>query len=91
MFLPVSLLTAVIARNWAEIRQRPWAQGVERAMTPIGIGLTAAGVYTLARAGIHGAPSVVIAILAGLVMLTGRVPAIVLVLAGTAAGWLAAL
>jgi chromate transporter len=91
MFLPVSLLAAVITRNWAEIRQRPWAQVAERAMTPIGIGLTAAGVYTLARAGIHGAPSVVIAILAGLALWTGRVPAIVLVLAGAAAGWLAAL
>ena len=91
MFLPVSLLTAVIARNWAEIRRRPWAQVTERALTPIGIGLTAAGVYTLARAGIHGVPSVAIAILAGLVLWTGRVPAIVLVLVGAAAGWLAAL
>jgi hypothetical protein len=60
-------------------------------MTPIGIGLTAAGVYTLARAGIHGTPSVVITILAGLALWTGRVPAIVLVLGGAAAGWLAAL
>jgi len=91
MFLPVSLLAAVIARNWAEIRQRPWAQVAERAMTPIGIGLTAAGVYTLARAGIHGAPSVIIAILAGLALWTGRVPAITLVLAGPVAGWLVAL
>jgi chromate transporter len=91
MFLPVSLLTAVVARNWAEIRGRPWAQAVERAMTPIGIGLTAAGVYTLARAGIHGAPAVVIAVAAGLVLLGGRVPAIGLVLAGAAAGWLVAL
>src|SRR5216684_1319227 len=91
MFLPVSLLTAVVARNWAEIRERPWAQVAERAMTPIGIGLTAAGVYTLARAGLHGVPSVIIAILAGLALWTGRVPAIVLVLGGAAAGWLAAL
>jgi chromate transporter len=91
MFLPVSLLTAVIARNWAEVRERPWAQVTERALTPIGIGLTTAGVYTLARAGLHGVPSVIIAVLAGLALWTGRVPAIVPVLAGGVVGWLAAL
>src|SRR5439155_24465835 len=90
-YLPVPLVAAVIARNWADIRQRPWAQVAERAMTPIGIGLTAAGVYTLARAGIHGPASVIIAILAGLALWTGRVPAIALVLAGAVAGWLVAL
>jgi len=91
MFLPTSALTAIIARRGASLRQRPWAAAVERALTPIGIGLMAAGVYTLSRTGIHDAPAAIIAALAGLVLWTRRVPAIVVVLAAGAIGWIARL
>jgi len=91
MFLPTSALTALIARHWATLRHRPWAMAIEQALQPIGLGLMAAGVYTLARAGIHDAPSAGIATLAGLVLWTQRVPAMVVVLAAGAIGWLMAL
>jgi len=91
MFLPTSVLTAVIARHWASLRARPWATAVEQALLPIGIGLMAAGVYTLARSGIHDVPTGILAAVAGLVLWTGRVPAMVVVLAAGAVGWLLAL
>jgi chromate transport protein ChrA len=50
-----------------------------------------AGVYTLARSGIRDVPAAAIAIVAGLVLWTGRVPAMLVVLAAGAVGWLAAL
>src|SRR2546428_341469 len=53
MFLPTSLLAAVVARRWERLRGRPWALAAERALAPVGIGLMAAGVYTLARAAVH--------------------------------------
>jgi len=86
MFLPTSVLTAVIARHWASLRHRPWATAVEQALLPIG--LMAAGVHTLARSGIHDVPTGILAALAGLVLWTGRVPAMVVVLAAGAIGWL---
>jgi chromate transporter len=88
MFLPTSLLTAVIAREWARWRQRPWAAAIQHALTPIGIGLMGAGVYTLARTGVHDVATAVIAAAAGLVLWTRRVPAMVVVLAGGAIGWI---
>ena len=91
MFLPVSVFAAVIAGHWVSLRQRPWAIVVERALLPVGIGLMTAGVYTLARSGIRDVPAAAIAVVAGLVLWTGRVPAMLVVLAAGAVGWLAAL
>jgi len=89
MFLPSGLLTAVVARQWGNLRRWPWADAAQRAFTPIGIGLMASGVYTLGRAGVHDGPSAWIAVLAGLALWTRRVPAIGVVLAGGVLGWLA--
>jgi chromate transporter len=91
MFLPTSLLTAFVARHWATIRERPWAAAAERALLPIGIGLMAAGVYTLGRSGIHDGRTAVIAVAAAAMLWTRRVPAMAVVLAGGALGWLARL
>jgi chromate transporter len=91
MFLPASVFAALIARHWASLRHRPWAIVVERALLPVGIGLMTAGVYTLARSGIRDVPAAAIAVVAGLVLWTGRVPAMLVVLAAGAVGWLAAL
>jgi chromate transporter len=91
MFLPTCALTGVVAGQWASLRHRPWAAATQQALTPIGIGLMSAGVYTLVRAGIHDAPTGIIAALAGLVLWTRRVPAMVVVLAAGAVGWFARL
>jgi chromate transporter len=91
MFLPASLLTALVARHWAAIRERPWAGVVERGLVPVGIGLMASGVYSLARSGIHDASTAAIASAAALVLWTRRVPAIAVVLVAGLIGWLAGL
>ena len=89
MFLPSGVLTGLIARHWALLRHRPWAVAVERALLPIGIGLMAAGVYTLARSGIRDVPAGIIAAVAGVVLWTRLVPAMLVVLAAGAMSWLA--
>jgi chromate transporter len=90
MFVPTAVLTAVVARHWSRLRGRPWALTVERTLAPIGIGLMAGGVYTLARSAIHDARSAVIAAAAALLLATGRVPPIVVIVAAGLAGWLLA-
>ncbi len=89
MFLPVAVLIGVMARSWALLRRRPWAATVERALLPVGIGLMCAGVYTISRSGLRDGPSALIALAAGLVLWTGRVPPVLVVLAAGAVGWLA--
>jgi chromate transporter len=91
MFLPVSILTAVIARHWETLRERPWALAGERALTPIGIGLMGAGVYTLARSGVQDWATGALAILAAVVLYLRWLPPIALVLAAGFVGWLAGL
>ena len=91
MFLPVSILTAAIARHWETLRERPWALACERALAPIGIGLMAAGVYTLARSGVPGWATGGLALLAAVVLYGRWLPPVALVLAAGLVGWLAGL
>jgi chromate transporter len=91
MFLPTSVLTWAIARHWAVLRTRPWAAAVERGLLPVGIGLTGAGVYTLAHSGLRDWPSGVVAGLAALLLWRTRLPAVAVVLLAGLAGWLASL
>jgi chromate transporter len=91
MFLPTALLTAIITRHWATLRDRPWARACERGLAPIGIGLMAAGVYTLARTGIHDWATGSLALLTAAVLYFGWLPPFLLVLGAGLAGWLAGL
>ena len=91
MFLPTSLLAAVVARRWERLRGRPWALAAERALAPVGIGLMAAGVYTLARAAVHDWVTTALATAATVVLAARWLPPVVVVLAGGLAGWLVGL
>ena len=61
MFLPTSILAMVISHHWQQWRTRPWAPTVERALIPVGVGLMAGGVYTLARTAIHDGATLALA------------------------------
>jgi chromate transporter len=89
MFLPTSILTAVVARHWPALRERRWAEAAERALTPIGIGLMAAGAWTLARSAIHDVVAGALALAALLALFFARVPPILVVLAAGGVSWLA--
>ena len=90
-FLPTSILTAVVAGRWTVLRERPWARAAEQALTPLGLGLMAAGVYTLARGAINGAATAAIAVAAAAILAATPLPPILVVLAGGLVGWLAGL
>jgi len=89
MFLPTSLLAAFVSRRWTALRARPWAGATERALAPVGIGLMAAGVYTLARSAIHDWATGGLAAAATALLWAFSLPPIVVVLAGGLIGWLA--
>jgi len=91
MFLPTSLLTWMITHRWERLRGRPWAVAVERALAPLGIGLMAAGVYTLARSALVSPLTAALALAAFLLLSRGWLPPVVVVIAAGAAAWLAAL
>ena len=91
MFLPTSLLAWIVTDRWEQLRGRPWAVAVERALAPLGIGLMAAGVYTLARTALVGPLTVALALAAFLLLSRGWLPPVVVVIAAGAVAWLAAL
>jgi chromate transporter len=88
MFVPTSVLAIVISHHWEQWRARPWALAAERALLPVGVGLMAGGVYTLARTAIHDSVTVALAGATALVVAADRVPPVVAVLAAGAIGWL---
>lgn len=88
MFLPTSILVVLVAAQWQRLRAHRWAISAERALLPIGIGLSTAGVYTLARTALHDVTTIAVALAAGLVLFRGRVPAMLVVVLGGVAGWL---
>jgi chromate transporter len=91
MFVPTAVITAVVTRHWAALRDRPWARAAERGLAPIGIGLMAAGVYTLARTGVHDWPSGGLAVMAAGAFHIRRLPPFLFVLGAGVVGWLAGL
>jgi chromate transporter len=88
MFLPTSIIAVVVADRWQRLRSHRWAAAAERALLPIGIGLSTAGAYTLARSALHDVVTVAVALVAGLLLYHGRVSAILIVVLGGVAGWL---
>jgi chromate transporter len=88
MFLPTSIIAVVVADRWQRLRTHRWAAAAERALLPIGIGLSTAGAYTLARSALHDVATVAVALVAGLLLYHGRVSAILIVVLGGVAGWL---
>jgi chromate transporter len=88
MFVPPAIVTAVVAHRWRRIRGRPWAMAVERTLAPIGIGLMAGGVYTLARSAIHDTFTAGIAVAAAIALVLRPVPPLAVMLAAGLAGWL---
>jgi chromate transporter len=81
MFLPASLLAALAARGWHALRERPWARALERSLAPVGLGLMAAGALTLARTALTDGWTAGLAAAAALLLLPGRVPPVLVVLA----------
>jgi chromate transport protein ChrA len=77
-----------VAARWRRLRAHRWALSAERALLPIGIGLSTAGAYTLARSALHDVATVAIALAAGVLLYHGRVSAILVVVLGGVAGWL---
>jgi chromate transporter len=88
MFLPTSLIVIVVAERWQRWRAHRWAMSAERALLPIGIGLSAAGAYTLARSALHDVKTLAVALIAALAFYHGRTSAILVVALGGVAGWL---
>ena len=90
MFLPTSALTWAIADRWERLRGRPWAVAAERALAPLGIGLMAAGVYTLARSALVDQLTTAYAVAAALLLAGGWLPPAAVVLAAGLVNWLIA-
>jgi len=88
MFLPTSLLAGIVARHWTDLRGRAWARTAERALAPIGIGLMAAGAWTLGRSAVHDWLTAALAVASLACLSLGRVPPIVVVVVAGAIAWM---
>lgn len=88
MFLPTSVVTVVVADRWQRWRGHRWAAAVERALAPVGMGLMAAGVYTLAESALHDTLTTALALIAALALAVRCGPPMLVVIVAGVAGWL---
>jgi chromate transporter len=86
---PPALLTFAVGRLWTRLRGRAWVVTLQRALTPVSIGLLLAGCLTFARGAMTGWMAFAIAGVAFVVVLRTRINPAVMVLAGAVAGILA--
>lgn len=89
-FLPAGLLTFACARVWDRYADSPWRIAAQEGLAPITIGLMLAGVAVLGRDVVHGPVPLAIVVGTTVVLLTTRVPPVLLIFVGAAAGWLGA-
>ena len=86
MFVPVAALSYVVGARWSALKGSPWREAVAKGLTPVTIGLLAAGTYTLTRASVSDVPGAAIAAVAALLLLSRRVSPALIVLCGGLAG-----
>lgn len=61
LFIPSSLLCYGTAKVWSHYRGRRWHTALENGLTPIGVGLVFAGVFSILRLAEAGMPSWIVA------------------------------
>jgi len=62
MFGPTATLAALVAERWGRLGGRPTVAVLRRTLSPIAVGLLAAGCYTLVRLGVDGLGTALIAV-----------------------------
>ena len=88
-FLPSSVLAFGVNRLWRRLEPWPWLEAIRQGLVPVAIGLLLAGVWLLARLAIDDLPTLLVAAVATIVLLTWRVNPLWLIAGGAAVGWLA--
>ncbi len=83
---PPALLAFVVGRLWNRLRGRAWVMLVQRALTPVSIGLLLAGCLSFAKGAITTPMAVAIAALAFVLVLRTRINPAIMILGGAVAG-----
>jgi chromate transporter len=85
MFGPSSLLVFVVARFWNRAARKPWRAVVERALAPVGIGMTFASGLALVRGTEHAPLSYAVTAVSTLAIAFTSINPIVLLAIGASA------
>jgi chromate transporter len=88
MFLPTSLLAWAFSLRWSRARANRWVLAVERALTPLALGLMAAGVYTVGRAAVTDLRTGILAACAAVVVALRPFPPVLIILGAGLLSWL---
>jgi chromate transporter len=86
---PPALLAFVVGRTWTRLRAQRWVASLQRALTPVSIGLLLAGCLTFAKGAITDWMTFTLAAIVFVVVMRTRVNPALMVLAGAVAGILA--
>ncbi|MCL6649028.1 MAG: chromate transporter [Chloroflexi bacterium] len=84
-FAVTSTICAVFSGWWTRYADTPWARAAQRGLAPVAVGLLFSGVWTVASAALTDGTTFLLALLATLLMLSGRLnPVLVIALSGAA-------
>ncbi len=86
-FVPSACIAFCMGRAWSRWAHSPWARAVHQGLTPITVGLMLGGVWGLARSTVTGPLSAALALVMGLLVLSGKINPALLVVVGGLVGW----
>jgi chromate transporter len=87
LFVPAGLIVYALASGWDRLRDNPWRNRIAAAIAPVVLGLVWAGCVPLARGAIDGLPTVLIAVVVGVLLLVTRINRAAIVLAAGVVGY----
>ena len=88
-FVPTAIIALVAISAWGRLRDSRWLGAVRDSLLPVGMGLSLAGFYTMARAVLTDVPSAAVAGGAALVLWRTTLPTPLVLLAAGAIGFAA--
>ena len=72
IFAPTALINGLVAGHWPRWRTSPWVLTIQRALSPIALGLSAAGGFTILRSAVDDAVGLVVALVSLAILIKWR-------------------
>lgn len=87
LFVPAGIVVYAFGSAWDRVRENPWRNRIAAAIAPVVLGLVWAGCVPLVQGGIAGLPTILIALVVGVLLLVTKINRAAIVFAAGVVGY----